>query len=205
MPAQPPLLQQWARRCDRRFLCRNAHHDDAPLNQLADQSWRGSVTRCWERSAVLCLLDLSSPCRAGPWGRGGAATSASHLPEPTFIAISTVEARPIGLTNPGTADSSQRCSYRRSVSRADSVAEATMRVFYNAPLRRQALVLSAPAAQEIEQPRRIYFLPLALVEHLVTGCVAQHVRDRRGRSASRWSPLCGKTSYGFSLSLAERH
>ena len=85
----------------------------------------------------------------------------------------------------------------------------TMRVFYNAPLRRQALVLSALAAQEIKrqlhQPRRMSLLPLALVEHLVAGCVAQHARDRRGRSAPRWSALCGKTSYCFSLSLAERH
>ena len=154
---------------------------------------------------VLCFLDLSSLCRPGPWGRGGAATSASHLPEPTFIAISTVEARPTRLTNPGTAVSSHRCSCRRSVSRVDSVAEArtTMRVFYNAPLRRQALVLSALAAQEIKrllhQPRRMYFLPLAMVERLVTGVVAQHARDRSGRSAPRWGAPCGRTTNCFSF------
>ena len=153
-------------------------------------------------------LQLSLQGRpVGPWWR----RDTSQLPEPTFISISTVEARAIGLTNPGTAVSSHRCSYGSSVSLADSVAEArtTMRVFYNAPLRRQALVLSALAAREIKrllhQPRRMSFLLLALVEHLVTGCVAQHARDRRGRSAPRWSALCGKTSYGFSLSLAERH
>ena len=122
-----------------------------------------------------CLLDFSSLCRPGPCGRGGAATSASHLTEPTFISISQGQARRTGLTNPGPAVSSRRYSYVRSISRADSVAEArtTMRVFYNAPLRRQALVLSALAAQEIKrllhQPRRMSFLPLAMVERLVTG------------------------------------
>ena len=185
------------------------------------------MTRCLERSASLPFsaarrfplspwssllprpqLSLQAP-PVWPWWRRD--TSASQLPEPTFISISTVEARPTGLTNSGTAVSSQRCSCRRSTSRADSVAEArpTMRVFYNAPLRRQALVLSALAAQEIKrqlhQPRRMSLLPLALVEHLVAGCVAQHARDRRGRSAPRWSALCGKTPYCFSLSLAERH
>ena len=106
---------------------------------------------------VLCLLDFSSPCRPGPWGRGGAGTKASYLAEPTFIAISTVEARAIGLTNPGSAVSSHRCSCRRSVSLADSVAEARppMRVLYSALLRRQAFVLSAltpPASSNVVPP-----------------------------------------------------
>ena len=30
VPAQPPLLQPWARRCARRFFCRNVHHDKCP-------------------------------------------------------------------------------------------------------------------------------------------------------------------------------
>ena len=169
------------------------------------------MTRCLERSAALpfsaarrfplspwsSLLprpQLSLQARpVWPWWRRD--TSASQLPEPTFISISTVEARPTGLTNSGTAVSNRRYSFVRSISRADSVAEArtTMRVFYNAPLRRQALVLSALAAQEIKrllhQPRRMSFLPLAMVERLVTGVVAQHARDRSGRSAPRCASL----------------
>ena len=89
--------------------------------QRASEPARGSVPPglcdpCWKRSAVLCLLDFSSPCRPGPWGRGGAGTSASYLAEPTFISISQGQS--------GSAVSSRRCSYGRSVSLADSVAEA---------------------------------------------------------------------------------
>ena len=142
----------------------------------------------------------------------GAVVAQGHqpaiLPSPRSSRFHTGQARRTGLTNSGTAVSSRRYSYVRSISLADSVAEATMRVFYNAPLRRQALVLSALPVQEIQrllhQPRRMSFLPLAMVELLVTGVVAQHARDRRGRSAPRWSALCGKTPYCFSFCLAER-
>ena len=48
-----PPLQLWARRFARRFLCRNVHHHNAPLNQLAVPSRQNSVTRCLKRSAAL--------------------------------------------------------------------------------------------------------------------------------------------------------
>ena len=48
------------------------------------------------------------------------------------------------------------------------------------------------------------FLPLAVIERLVTGGVAQHTRDRRGRSAPRWSAISGKTFYCFPSCLRKR-
>ena len=126
------------------------------------------------------------------------------------MAISTFEACPAGLTNSGTTVFSHRCSCGRPVSLAGSVADVrtTMRVLYGAPLRRQAQVSQRWQLRRcsvlLNQPRRLLFLSLAVIERLVTGGVAQHTRGRSGRSAPRWSALSGKTFYCFPSCLRKR-
>ena len=93
--------------------------------------------------AVLCFLDFSSLCRPGPWGRGGAGTSACHLPSPRPSRFQQLTLVP--LASPlSPASVAAMCV---PVSLADSVTEAciTMPVFLNAHLRRQALVGSVSA------------------------------------------------------------
>ena len=96
------------------------HHHNAPLNQLADPSRLGSDPLL---EAVSGSLPPRLQLNAGP--ARGAVVAQGHQPAPrahVHLDFKTVEARPTGLTNSGPAVSSRRCSYRRPVSLADSVA-----------------------------------------------------------------------------------
>ena len=197
------------------------HHHNGPLNQLADPSRRKSLIHGLERSAAWPVsaarrfplspwssllprpqLSLSAgPARVAVVAQGH---QPAILPSPRSSRFHQVKLVP--LASPTQAPLSPAAvAAMGAPSRAPipSPKRAPRCVSSAAPLRCQALVLSALPVQEIKrllhQPRRMSFLPLAMVERLVTGVVAQHARDRSGRSAPRWSAPYARTTNCFSF------